>query len=265
MEILVPLDFDLESIDKCLVDEYCTFAKLDDIEKRIGTIFMILQEKKFIFYTAKHHNIVCDYNCRNFVMRHLYPNCGDPYYDNLIKSNFGGKLKLINNVLYNTEMPYLFFTKENIMVNEAEDNTIVEYYKEVDIERFVQITKKKQCHDKFFVVYLGDDQYMCCNTNTLETYQYDARMKYNIFQMLYDDVSFISHIRAKDKTLQRVNNFHMIDIAGHQVTDNKDYYLKIVDNNGTDVLEIFNNELTGGTDKTDLVVQCVVENNIVYI
>src|ERR1700722_12112832 len=114
MEVLVPSDFDLESIDKCLVDKYCNFVELDDIEKRIGTIFVILQEKYFIFYTAKYHNIICDYNCRNFIMSRLYPKQGDPYYDNLISSNFDGKLKLIDNIFYNNEMPYLFFTKENI-------------------------------------------------------------------------------------------------------------------------------------------------------
>jgi hypothetical protein len=271
MEVLVPPGFDLKSIDKCLADQYCNFVELDDIEKRIGTIFVILQEKYFIFYTAKHHNIICDYNCRNFVMRHLYPKRGgDPYYDNLINSHFNGKLKLINNIFYNTELPYMFFTKENIMMNGAEDNTIVEYYQELNIEKFAQIVKKKQCYDKFFIVYLGNEQYMCCNTHTLETYQYNTRIKYGVVLKLYDDIDSISRMKTEDKKvkiLQRVNDFHMIDITGHQVTENKDYYLKIFNDNddSTDVLEIFNNELSGGTSNPDLIVQCVVENNIVYI
>lgn len=150
MEVLVPLNFDLESIDKCLVDYYCKFVELDDIEKRIGTTFVILQEKYFIFYVGKYHNIVCDYNCRNFVMKRLYPRQGD--YDKLMNTNFDGKLNLVDNIFYNIEMPYLLFTKENIQQNGAEDNTIIKYYEEINIERFAQITKENRCNKNFFVV-----------------------------------------------------------------------------------------------------------------
>lgn len=278
MEVLVPQYINLESIDKCLIDNYCTFVKFDNIEKRIGTRFVILQEKNFVFYTAKYHNIVCDYNCRNVVMTHLYPE-SDPYYDDLINSHFNGKLTLMNNIFYNTELPYMFFTKENIRMNSTEDNTIVEYYQELDINKFAEIVKTKQYYDKFFIVYLGNEEYMCCNTNTLETYQYNVRMKYNIIRKLYNDINVISHMKEEENKittdLQRTNNFSMVDITGRQIIEGKNYYLKIFDDfndeddensdSNTDVLRIVNNELSGGVSGIDLIVQCVTENNIVFI
>ena len=195
---------------------------------------MILQEKNFIIYTAKHHGIVCDYNCRNFVMSHLFPRRGnDLYYERLINNHFR-ELKLIDNVLYNTEMPYLLFTNERIPKNGTEYNTIIEHYAEINIENFAEIAKSKQCHDKFFVIYLGNEQYMCCNMDTLETYQYTGRLKYRVVRMLYEDINNIAKLKLEDealkmrKSLQRINNFQLVDVAGYLVEENRDYYLKDV-------------------------------------
>lgn len=107
---------------------------------------------------------------------------------------------------------------------------------------------------------------MCCNTNSLNTYQYDVRMKASVIRMLRKNPDFVVEKKEKKvRNLQRVSDFHLIDIKGHHVTENKNYYLKIFDNNNIDVLEIFENKLTGSTYKTDLIVQCTVENNIAYI
>lgn len=249
MDVLISPGFDRESIDKCMIDELCNFIPLDNIEQRLGTIFVILYEKHFAVYTAKHHNVLFGYNCRNFVMKYLYPRRGnDLYYERVINSSFDHKLKLIDNIFYNNQLPYLIFTNEGLHNNATEENTIIENYTEIDTQKFANIVKSKSCYDKFFVVYLGNDQYMCCIVDSLETYQYSSRIKYRVIQMLYEDVNNLAKLKTEDeelkmrKPLERINNFQLVDIEGHPVEEQKDYYLNMFDKD-EDVLDIYDEKI----------------------
>jgi hypothetical protein len=249
MDVLIPKGFDIKSIDKCMIDELCNFILLDDnsIKERLGTIFVILKEEYFIIYTAKHNNIICDYNCRNFIMSYLYPRRGnDLYYENLVNNNFG--LKLIDGIINNIQLPYLIFTNKGLHDNATEENTIIENYNEIDMKKFAKITKNKKCNKTFFIIYLDNEKYICCNIETLETYQYSRRLKYHVIKVLYENVNNIKKLKEEDeilknrKSLQRINNFKLIDIKGQPLEEKKDYYLKMF-NQDEDILDIYDNKI----------------------
>ncbi|KAI9286247.1 hypothetical protein BC943DRAFT_379503 [Umbelopsis sp. AD052] len=269
MDVLFPRGFDLTSIEKCMMDYDCNFIAYEDdeaINSRIGTNFIVLQETCFIAHVSnsppRHGNKLfkCDYNCRNSVMKSLYPNNGDYFY--------GFFLRTIDDVIHNTSPPYLLFTNECIKGYSSDYNTIITSYTRVDIPKFVDIAKSKPCNDKFFVVYLGDDRYICCNTQTLETYEYPSVIKYRIIEILCgeSDDPFIQlkseYKQLKSiKPLPRLSDFQLKDIEGQPILENTDYRLEMYDYD-EDVLDMHDFKLYA-TYHVNLVKMIVVQCSII--
>ncbi|KAI9286243.1 hypothetical protein BC943DRAFT_336527 [Umbelopsis sp. AD052] len=274
MDVLYPIEFDLNSIEKCLMDYDCNFIACEDdeaINSRIGTNFVVLQETCFIAHVsnsppnAGNKLFKCDYNCRNLVMKSLYPNKWEHFY--------GFFLETIDGVIHNTSPPYLLFTNECIKGYSSDYNTIITSYTKVDIPKFVDITKSKPCNDKFFVVYLGDDRYICCNTQTLETYEYSSVIKYRVIQILCEsDDPFIQlkseYEQLKSiKPLPRLSDFQLKDIEGQPILENTDYRLEMYDYD-EGILEMHGSKLyaTDYVNRRDMmVVQCSIIDGVYYL
>jgi hypothetical protein len=275
MDVLIPEGFDLTSIEKCMMDYDCNFISYEDdeaINSRIGTNFLILQETCFIAHVsngpsgARIKQFRCDYDCRNCVMKDLYPNREETFIDCFQKK--------IDGVIYNTASPYLLFTNECIRGYSSTNNTIIAHYTRVDIPKFAEITKSKPCNDKFFDVYLGDDQYICCNTQTLETYEYRSVIKYRVIEILCgkSDDPFVQlkseYEQLKSiKPLSRFSDFHLKDIEGQPVLENTNYRLEMYDYD-EDVLDMYDAKLyaTYYSNRTDpIVVQCYITDGIFYL
>ncbi|KAI8578856.1 hypothetical protein K450DRAFT_288875 [Umbelopsis ramanniana AG] len=169
-------------------------------------------------------------------------------------------------IYYNSAIPYLLFTNECIRGYASTDNTIIANYTRVDIPKFAEIAKSKRCNEKFFDVYLGNDDYICCNRQTLETYEYKSAIKYCVIRILCGKSN--DPFRQLIKPLPRKSsNFHLKDIEGHIVEENTDYYLELYDKD-SDVLKIWDNLLHSGyyLSRTErIIVQCSIVNGIHYL
>jgi hypothetical protein len=261
MYVLVPKGFDLNSIEKCIVDYMCNFVTYQDedaINSRIDTYFVVLHETYFTVHVGNQQSKF-DYDCRNRVMRDAYLNQG--HVQPL-------RLNTIDDAFHNIEPPYLLFANENMRWDSVEDNTIMANYNKVDILKFAEIAKSKACNDKFFVVYLGDDRYICCNTQTLETYEYTSIAKSRIIRMLYeksDDPfqklkSEYDQLKAIEP-VPRCSNFPLKDIEGHTLEENTDYCLELYDAD-SDILRFMDNQLSS-THYLNQVKQVIVQYSIV--
>lgn len=66
--------------------------------------------------------------------------------------------------------------------------------------------------------------------------------------MLYEDVNNLAKLKTEDeelkmrKPLERINNFQLVDIEGHPVEEQKDYYLNMFDKD-EDVLDIYDEKI----------------------
>jgi hypothetical protein len=275
MDVLVPKDFDIASIEKCMMDYDCNFVSYEDedaIDSRLGSDFIVLQEKYFIAHVAG-RQVKCDYDCRNFIMRRLYPGQGS---DKVLIYNDNFFVEKIDGVVHNRQPPYLLFTNECIRGFNAEDNTIIANYTNVDIPKFAETTKSKECNHMFYVVYLGDDQYICCDVRTLKTYEYSSVIKHRIMSILREKSNDpFAQLQAEYeelksiKTLPRVSNFHLRDIEGRSLETNTDYRLELYDND-QDILYLYKDKLSAtyylNAKKVDkVVVQYSVIDGIHYL
>lgn len=267
MDVLVPKDFDLDSIEKCIVDYMCNFVTYEDedaINSRIDTYFVVLHEAYFVVHVGKTRSKF-NYDCRNRVMREAYSNQGHVHFF---------QRNTVDDTFHNIEPPYLLFTNENLTWDLAEDNTIIANYTEVDIRKFAEIAKSKACNDKFFVVYLGDDRYLCCNTRNLETYEYTSIIKSRVINILNgkSDDPFeqlkSQHDQLKAiEPLPRFPDFHLKDIEGHTVEENTDYSLELYDMD-SDVLLFIDDRLSSTyylNQDEQVIVRYSIVNGIHYL
>ncbi|CAM0141848.1 hypothetical protein VKS41_004452 [Umbelopsis sp. WA50703] len=277
LDVLVPKDFDIDSIEKCLIDYECNFIRYDNemaINSRLGTVFVVLQETHFIVHAAN-KQVNCNYDCRNRIMKTLFLRNGNNYDIDKISNDH--LIKDVEGVIHNTEQPYLLFTNEKLQFNLSEDNTIIANYINVDIPQFAEITISKLCNNKYFVVYLGDGQYICCNVQTLETYQYSSHLKYHIVEILREspDDPFTrlkSHIDSihnhlKIEPPKRTVSFQLMDIEGHPVEENTEYQLEMYDID-EDILQLYDAKLYAtyyANCSDSLIVQCSIIDGIYYL
>ncbi|KAI9296129.1 hypothetical protein K502DRAFT_364381 [Neoconidiobolus thromboides FSU 785] len=296
--VVIYSEVDIDNIDKCMVDKNCEFIKVPDIDaeikKRKEDFFAVLREDYFSMYVFN-KEIKCDYNCRNLVMRN-----SDRlnYFYNEFTNKNGisypfGNLYIADNIVINGELPYILFMRENDFIsrNGTEDNTVVEYYDDMDILKFADIAKSKNVQGHFFVVYLGNDNYQCFNThNTTMSYKYSSQLKSRVTWMVIEEISNIDKLIQEDKELpnrrpkvERKPNFNLIDFAGEKVDEDKIYSLKIYneeksndedndDDDGDDddyhehdAIDIFENELIGVLSNVDFEVTCETRDGITYI
>ncbi|KAI9289203.1 hypothetical protein BC943DRAFT_334494 [Umbelopsis sp. AD052] len=145
MNVLMPKGFSIDSIEKCMMDGDSNFIEYDDeeaINSRLGSSFIVLKQTHFIAYYDQ-QQVKCSYNCRNSIMKTLISD--NPW----VRESF--LLERIDGVLCSKNPPYLLFTNECLRGSEAEDGSIIANYTTVDIPSFAEITKSKQCNDKFFI------------------------------------------------------------------------------------------------------------------
>lgn len=273
MDVLMPKYFDLTSIEKCMMDYDCNFISFDDdeaIDSRIGTNFIILQDTHFIAHiddtAAGNQQYKCDYDCRNRVMRDMYPRKEGTF--------LGLFPEPIDGLIRNLTPPYLLFTNECIRGYDSDHNTIIASYTKVDIPQFAEITKSKSCNHKFFVVYLGDDHNICCNMQTLETYDYTSVIKYRVIEILCgksDDPFSQLNSEYKElkliKPLPRFSDFQLKDIEGQPVVQNTDYRLEMYDYDES-VLMMHDAKLAATYQRNRveiIVVQCCIVDGVYYL
>lgn len=261
--VLYPNDMDIKSIQKCPVDFECKFALLEDKENinELGptTPYVVFQKDYFIAHIAG-REIKCDYDCRNRVMSVLCAyQTGPDWVDDKdsFDKNFG--LHLINGIVHNNELPHMIFSNEALPpLAKDYTNSIMEKYTSVDIQKFVQVTKSKLCnHDAFLVhlveknvegrkrKYLSDHRFLCCDIQTLETYEYSWDISDIIVKRLKDGIhGCIAKWKAEDEALKlrtspkRTSGFHLLDFEGRPVEENTDYYLQMYDKS-EDVLKMW--------------------------
>ncbi|KAI9289204.1 hypothetical protein BC943DRAFT_357169 [Umbelopsis sp. AD052] len=246
MDVLIPKGFSIDSIEKCMMDYDYNFIEYDDeeaINSRLGSSFIVLKQTHFI---AHHQNqqFKCDYNCRNRVMKQLISENPD-----LVLSHW---LETVDDVIRSRYPPYLLFTNECVKGSKAEDGSIIANFTTVDIPSFVEITKSKQCDDRFFMVNLGDDQYLCCNIQTLKIYKYHACVRYCFLLSIYcgepeDQFKEVDSEYEELKSLTPLPKFlnsQLLDIEGHPVEEHTEYQLEMCDQD-MDILSFFDGKLTG--------------------
>ncbi|KAJ2961630.1 hypothetical protein NQZ79_g3164 [Umbelopsis isabellina] len=273
LDVLVPQVFDLDAIEKCMMDHDSNFIRYEDeetINSRKNSSFLVLQEAYFIVHAAS-RQVNCDYGCRNLVMQRLYQDIDQ--HINVI-NNFSLRIQQSDGLFHNKDLPYLLFTNEYIRDYNTEDNSIIASYDKVDFSRFAEITKSKPCNHVFFVVYLGNDHYVCCDVLTLDIYEYTSSIRYRVMEILQDksENAFIQ-LKSQDeklkllKSIEKVPEFQLVDIKGYPVKENIFYHLEMYDID-QDVLDLHNDELyaTYYVNKVHkVVVQCSMVDGIHYL
>jgi hypothetical protein len=297
--ILVPKGFDLDCIDKCFVDVRAQFTFVEDLDSEIktreGQHFCVLQKEYFTVYTRQYREgVKCGYQSRNMVMSHN-SHFFWHQYNNLMRSDSSEQIKegevvlsvtKVNDLFIWKEPPLMYFVSKkdigNIFGNETEENTVVVYFDESSIKEFAQTVKfKKNVCKHTFIVYLGNDEYQCFNTDDITiNYKYGGRLKARVVKMVRKDVNNITKLikeeeqlpKKRPKTERDAANFKLVDINGNEVDGNERYFLKIrqegeddeVDRRGDhDVLEIIEG-ITAGIGTRDLEVTCEIVNGIDY-
>ncbi|KAG2185081.1 hypothetical protein INT43_000994 [Umbelopsis isabellina] len=270
LDVLVPQGFDLNAIEKYMMDYYSNFIRYEDeeaINSRKGSSFIVLQQTHFIAHAAN-RQVNCDYDCRNVVMRQLYEE--DHQCGNII-NNFFLQIQQGDGLLHNRELPYLLFTNECVRDCNTQDNSIIACYDKVEFSSFADITKSKPCNHNFFVVYLGNDQYVCCDVLNLDTYEYTSSMRYRVMEILQDKTKdAFTELKSQDeelkllKPVERLPEFQLVDIEGYPVEANTEYHLEMYDYD-EDVLNLHDDKLYAtycynSVDK--IVVQCSMVDGI---
>jgi hypothetical protein len=244
MDVLVPNGFAIDYIEKCMMDYDCNFIDYDNeeaINSRLGSRFIVLKETHFIAHYQK-QQVKCDYNCRNRIMKELISD--DPWIG---ESQY---LEKTDDVIRSKNPPYLLFTNECVRGSSAEDGSIISNYTTVDIPSFAKITKSKQCNDKFFMVNLGNDEHLCCNIQTLETYKYHSSARLCVLNILIGKLGEpFNQLQSEYDILKmltpppRYPNFKLLDIEGNPVEENTDYQLELYDQD-MDILNFCNGTLS---------------------
>ncbi|KAG2180383.1 hypothetical protein INT44_003385 [Umbelopsis vinacea] len=215
-----------------MMDYDSNFIEYDDeeaINSRLGSRFIVLKQTHFIAHYEQQQD-KCSYSCRNRVMKQLIS-------DNPWTRYYYDYLEIVDDVLCSREPPYLLFTNECVRGSHAEDGSIIANYTTVDIRSFAEITKSKQCDDRFFMVNLGDDQYLCCNIQTLKIYKYHACVRYCFLLSIYcgepeDQFKELDSAYEELKSLTPLPkhpNFILLDIEGNPVEENTEYHLGMCD------------------------------------
>jgi len=266
MDILIPKGFAIDSIEKCMMDYDCNFIEYDDeeaISSRLGSSFIVLKETYFIAH-YHHQQVKCDYNCRNRIMKELIAGHG--------RVGESHHLEKVNDVIRGKKSPYMLFTNECIRDSRTEDDSIIANYTTVDIysdiPRLAEIVKSKQCYQKFFTVYLGNDQYLFFSTQPLEGGQYNQFNKYHVIDTLYGDsedpwaqLESDCEKQIPIEPLPKLPNFKLMDIEGNPVEENTKYQLEMYDKD-MDILNFYNDRLSA-TACDNLVKPLVVKYSIV--
>ncbi|KAI9292441.1 hypothetical protein K502DRAFT_343917 [Neoconidiobolus thromboides FSU 785] len=130
----------------------------------------------------------------------------------------------------------MLFVRENgfIMPNLTETNTVVEYYKAIDIDKFVDITKSRNVLAHFSIVYLGNEKYQYFNIHDITmNYRYSTNIKLRVTRMINKNINNIDEL-IQDKELpnkrpkvKTVSNFTLTNINGNKIQENKKYILKL--------------------------------------
>ncbi|CAO3693205.1 unnamed protein product [Umbelopsis ramanniana] len=267
MDILVPKGFAIDSIEKCMMDYDCNFIEYDDeeaISSRLGSSFIVLKESYFIAHYPHqqvNQKVKCDYNCRSRIMMTLLSEYA------WLQENYC--LEKADNVLRNKNPPYLLFTNECIRgFFQVDEDSIIANYTTVNILSFVEITKSKQCNHSFFMVNLGDDRHLCCDIQTLETYEYHSSNRPLVLDILSGrfgepfTVLKSEYEMLKTRTPPpRLPTFTLTDIEGNPVEENTEYQLEMFDRD-MDILRFCDDKLSA-TACDNLVKPVVVKYSIV--
>jgi len=148
----------------------------------------------------------------------------------------------------------MLFTNECIRDSRTEDDSVIANYTTVDIysdiPRLAEIVKSKQCYQKFFTVYLGNDQYLFFSTQPLEGGQYNQFNKYHVIDTLYGDsedpwaqLESDCEKQIPIEPLPKLPNFKLMDIEGNPVEENTKYQLEMYDQD-MDILNFYNDRLS---------------------
>lgn len=255
MDIIIGRGVDINSIDKCLMDHYATIT-----DHATNATYIVFEKEYFSFTVSESIcNIKCDYECRNYIMKQLLLNAPERYYKGMMMYNFDGKLVRKNNIFYNKRRPYMIFTNEHL--NDYE-NTITETYQNVDVHHMKQMVNHKKCHQDFFVVYLGDGEFMSCNTHSFHVNYYNKKLADVVAEKLYSNP--YSELVKRDRPVINPKTYLSEDVNGNRIEQNKYYYLRLF-NGDNDVLDVFNDTIVGSTEKDNLIVECVHGDHNTFI
>ncbi|KAG2180384.1 hypothetical protein INT44_003386 [Umbelopsis vinacea] len=227
MDVLMPKGFSIDSIEKCMMDYDSNFIEYNDeeaINSRLGSSFIVLKQTHFIAYYDQQQTI-----------------------HGSEKVSFSRELT----VFFVAKIRLICSSQTNVLGSEAEDGSIIANYTTVDIPSFAEITKSKQCNDKFFIVNLGDDQHLCCNIQTLKTFTYHSCARFFVldvisggteegFTRLHDESEKVKSL----KPLPKDPNFTLLDIEGNPVEEQTEYQLEMYDQD-MDILNFFDDKLSG--------------------
>ncbi|CAO3693196.1 unnamed protein product [Umbelopsis ramanniana] len=272
MDILIPKGFAIDSIEKCMMDYDCNFNEYDDeeaISSRLGSTFIVLKESYFMAH-YQDQQVKCDYNCRNRIMKELIAGNG--------RVGESDHLEKVNDVLRGKKPPYLLFTNECIRDSRAEDDSIIADYTTEDIysdiDRLLEIVKSKQCYQKFFVVYLGDNQHRCnqyffFHTQHLYGMECGEFNKCHVIDTFYGDSEDPMAQLESDcqkqipmEPLPKLPTFKLMDIEGNPVEENTEYQLEMYDQD-MDLLNFYNDGELSATARDNLEKPLVVKYSII--
>jgi len=261
MDIVVGADVNIDSIDKCLMDYYATITEHATKHK-----YIILETDYFTFTVGDVVcNIKCDYECRNYIMSELFMPKPDSYYERMINTSFNNDLALKNGIFYNTRRPYMLFSNEPFKTYLTERNTITETYAEVDIQHMTNIVRQKRCHQTFFIVNLGNGEYMSCNTTSFHVNRYPQHAHHDVLDNLYmyPDLA----IEMPEKEIPTTTSTLSMDMNGNPIRDDHYYYLNILtenDNDNNDILMVVDDKIIGSNGDDGLIVRCKMMNDQMY-
>ena len=152
----------MATIDKCFADDYSKFIVVDDLDQAIqqldGKNFVVLHEGHFSIYGPIHKDLKCHCQSRNIIMTHGDWSLVKPLesiyslwimYDKVKEIGHQYNYRIINDLLTYDEALLLYFISykdkdKGLFDLNQHRNSIVEYFDELNMEKFSEILKSKK-------------------------------------------------------------------------------------------------------------------------
>ncbi|ORX68801.1 hypothetical protein DL89DRAFT_268579, partial [Linderina pennispora] len=204
--VFVPAHVNRDSIPACFVDTNTTFIDVETeqqaIEQRSASEdpFFVFETGYFTIHNVPDGPMKCDYISRNYIMQ--------AFFYGGFSAHHWRALSERNGLKFNSEPPVLYFVHEDnigdIHGNATEDNTIVHYYKEKNLEQFAEITKTTEgCCNHCFIVY-KDETYQCVDSSNIDnSYTFSEALKWKVISTVRKNIAAINDLNKVDRKFRK--------------------------------------------------------------
>ncbi|KAJ1951623.1 hypothetical protein FBU59_000028 [Linderina macrospora] len=238
LTVFVPAHVNRDNILTCFVDNHTTFIEVETEQQAIEQQgdskepFIVFEADYFTLHNIPEGPVKCDYTSRNYISRL------NPWnYDSQLKWRC---LSERDGLKFNPKPPIVYFIHENcigkIDKDWADENTIVQYYTERNLEQFAEFTIALEGYCNHCFIIYDNGSFQCVDTNNTDNiYSFSESLQWHFVSDVRMDITAMDRYREQDRRLKdpqppsRLPNgeFKLKDENGDEVLDGEQFNLII--------------------------------------